>query len=101
MGVFQRTFSVSLQRIGSPVALDTPLPSGPRNCGHWASATRSSTPYRINELVAAPVTSRFHAEDAEPAKRGYPLILCVLCDLCESTCVTGAASVKVLARPRS
>src|SRR5260370_19818553 len=34
MGVFQRTFWVSLQVIGRPMAVDTPSPSGPRNCGH-------------------------------------------------------------------
>jgi hypothetical protein len=34
IGVFQRTFSASLHFSGSPVAVDTPLPSGPRNWGH-------------------------------------------------------------------
>src|SRR5215510_13930063 len=68
MGVFQRTFSVSLHRIGRPVAVDTPLPSGPRNCGHWARMTRATTHRRINTLIVTPVTSRVRAEPADLAE---------------------------------
>ena len=44
MGVFQATFSVSLQVIGSPVSMECPCPSGPRNCGQSAAAAEETWP---------------------------------------------------------
>ena len=42
MGVFQRTFFVSLQVRGRPVAAALPVPSGPRNSGQSARAGRAA-----------------------------------------------------------
>src|SRR5262245_17610559 len=41
MGVFQRTFSVSLNASGKPVAVLCPSPVGPRNCGQLSAARKT------------------------------------------------------------
>jgi hypothetical protein len=51
MGVFHFTFSLSLQRIGTSLASEMPLPAGPRNCGHSPALAETHHAATISKLL--------------------------------------------------
>jgi hypothetical protein len=52
MRVFHATLLVALQRIGTPVAVDTPCPVGPRNCGQPLLGGSAADKMDTDEMAA-------------------------------------------------